>query len=246
MRWKLLVVGLVVYGLFLGIATPATLFDAALRYGSGGRLRLAEARGSIWSGSGQLELRDAAGRNGVGKHIAWHLLPGTLPSGRLTFDIEMDYLPGHTFLTLSSAGLELGEMNIDLPATALGLAVAKLKPLDPTGDLHLHVARFSTGRDGISGSAALNWFAAGSAHSPVSPLGDYELRLDSREKTVLATLRTLKGPLKIDGQGSWDKGNTPAFQAILKIPPAYRGQLAPLLGLIASDRGEGIYELTVE
>lgn len=246
MRWKLLAAGLGMYGVCLGITAPATLLDAALQHASGGRVRIAEARGTLWSGNGQVELRDAAERQGVAKSIAWHVVPEASAGGRLACDIAVDHSPKPMRLTFSLSGLKLDEADIDLPAAALGLAIAKLAPLELKGDLQLHVTRLSAGRQGVSGGATLHWLGAGSAHSPVAPLGDYELRLDSGEKTTLATLRTLKGPLSIVGQGSWTSGDEPVFQAALSVPPAYRAQLAPLLGLLAFDRGDGNFELSVK
>jgi type II secretion system (T2SS) protein F len=44
---------------------------ARLERASDGRLRLAEAQGSLWSGAGWIEIRDADGRAGVARRLAW-------------------------------------------------------------------------------------------------------------------------------------------------------------------------------
>ena len=79
MRWTARAWGLGVFAAAL-IATlivlaPATLIDARLERASDGRLRLAEAQGSLWSGAGWIEIRDADGRAGVAKRLAWRVLP---------------------------------------------------------------------------------------------------------------------------------------------------------------------------
>ena len=140
----------------------------------------------------------------------------------------------------------MANADISLPAAVLGLAVPKLAPLGLTGDVLIHVASLSIARDGMQGNATLQWRAAGSALTPMSPLGDYELRLEGEGAAVRASLRTLQGPLQLDGKGSWTHGDNPAFLAIAGVPPQHQQQLAPLLRLIAVERGEGSFELQLK
>jgi general secretion pathway protein N len=149
-------------------------------------------------------------------------------------------------VTISPAGIEVAEADIDLPAAALGLAIPKLAPLGLSGDVLLHVARVAFGRGAIQGNATLQWRGAGSAFTRVSPLGDYELRFDGEGKAVRASLRTLQGPLQLDGQGSWATGANPVFRGSASIPPEHRQQLTPLMRLIAVERGEGRFELQLQ
>ena len=77
-RRYLFAIWLVVYALGVIATAPATLIDAELQHISRGKLRLVEAQGTLWSGSGQIEIRDSGGRAGVAKSFAWHILPGAL------------------------------------------------------------------------------------------------------------------------------------------------------------------------
>ena len=104
----------------------------------------------------------------------------------------------------------------------------------------------SFGRSAIQGNATLQWRGAGSAFTRVSPLGDYELRFEGEGAAVRASLRTLQGPLQLDGQGSWTSGGNPAFLGTARVPPQQRQQLAPLLRMIAVERGEGSFELQLK
>ena len=133
--------------------------------------------------------------------------------------------------------------DISLPATVLGLGVPKLAPLGLTGDVLIHVTSLSIARNRMEGNATVHWRAAGSSLTPVSPLGDYELRLDGEGMTVHAFLRTIEGPLQLEGKGSWTQGDSPAFLAMARVPPQHQQQLAPLLRLIAVERSEGRFEL---
>jgi hypothetical protein len=60
---------------------------------------------------------------------------------------------------------------------------------------------------------------------------------------VHATLRTLEGPLQLDGEGSWSGRGSPGFLATARVPEPQQEQLSPLLRLIAVERGTGLFEL---
>ncbi|HEV8259156.1 MAG TPA: type II secretion system protein N [Burkholderiales bacterium] len=239
----LIAIGLFVYALAVIATAPATLIDAGLQRTSDGRLRLAEAQGPLWSGSGQIEVRDSGGRIGVAKNVAWRFLPESLLRGHLVCEVGLDQSAKRFPVTISLSRIELANADISLPAKVLGLGVPKLAPLGLTGDVLLHVASLTIERKEMRGNATLQWRDAGSVLAPISPLGDYELRLDGEGATVHAYLRTIQGPLRLEGKGSWANGNHPVFLATARVPAQHQQQLAPLLRLIAVDRGEGSFEL---
>lgn len=252
-RWSLLedkvgacVVGLIAYALALIATAPATLADAGLQRASGGRLRLAEAQGTLWSGSGQIEIRDPGGQIGVARSVAWRVAPESLLRGRLVCEVALEHATRRFPVTISLSRVELANVDISLPAAVLGLGVPRLAPLGLTGDVLIHVASLSIARDGLEGHATLQWRAAGSALTPVSPLGNYEVRLDGEGTMVSAFLRTLSGPLQLDGKGSWTRGDSPALLAMARVSPEHQQELAPVLRLIAVERGEGRFELQLK
>ncbi|MBI3529675.1 MAG: type II secretion system protein N [Betaproteobacteria bacterium] len=242
-RWSLFATGLGIYAAALVIQAPATLVDAGLQQASNGRLRLAQAQGTIWAGAGQLEIRDLGSRNAIAKDIAWRVLLESLWRGRLVSEVELDRAARRFPITATLSKFEIANADINLPAAALAFAEPRLKPLRLSGDVLLHTTNLSIGRDGLLGNVTLQWRAAGSAFSPVSPIGSYELRLDGQGNTVHALLSTLQGPLRLDGSGSWANGGNAAFQATVRVPPQYREQLTPLLRMISVQRDEGSFEL---
>lgn len=262
MRRSLIAGGLAAYALGLMVTAPASLLDAALYQASDGRLRLAEARGSLWSGAGQIEIRHVGrselgrpigspvgspvGRTGIAKNLAWRLLPAYLLRGQLRTEIRLDQREQPFIVTVSLSGMAIDDADIDLPARALILGVPKLAALGLTGDVNLRVPHLAVGNKSMQGQATLEWREAGSALTRVSPLGDYALRLEAAGTALSASLRTLKGPLQLDGQGSWKYGDNPAFQATARIPPQHVAQLAPLLRLIAVERGDGSFLLQLK
>jgi general secretion pathway protein N len=234
---------LAAYVLFLVVLAPATLLDAGLRHATDGRLRLAQAHGTLWSGGGQLEIVNAAMTGGVGKDLAWTLQPRALWRGRLGFDVAIDHATSRFPLHISLRGIELANVDFSLPASALGVAVPRIAPLGPRGDLLLHVAQFSRTRDNVAVDASMTWQDASSALTAVAPLGTYVLRVNGAAGLVHATLHTRSGPLQLDGSGS-SRGNGPlAFSATARVDARHRARLTPLLRLIAIERSNGEFAL---
>lgn len=244
--WRLLGLGLAAYLIALLAGAPATLIDARLDQASAGALRLAQAKGTLWSGTGQIEIRDASRRSAIAKHIAWRIRPAYLLRGKLLYEVALDNAVKRFPVTLSPSQIEIEDADINLPAAALGLGIPKLAALGLTGDMLLHIPRLAFADGAVRGNATLQWRAAGSAFTRVSPLGDYELRIEGDGATVQASLRTLQGPLQLDGHGSWTVGRNPAFQGNARVPPQQMQQLAPLLRMIAIDRGDGRFALQLK
>ena len=245
-RWSLLAIGLGVYALALIATAPATLVDARLQDASGGWLRLAEAQGTLWSGTGQLEIRDKRGRTGVAKRMVWRFRPGASFPARLAYKVALDPGTQPFPVTIFWSRIELANADISLPPATLGYGTPKLASLGLTGEMNLQVSRISIGHGATWGNATLQWRTAGSALSPVSPLGDYDLRLVGEGPSVRLTLHTLQGPLQLDGQGSWVSGRKSVFLATAHMPPQFQQQLAPFLRLIAVERSDGSFALQLK
>jgi general secretion pathway protein N len=244
MRWAAFAFGLGAFAAALIALAPATLIDARLERASDGRLRLAEAQGSLWSGAGWIEIRDAHGTAGVAKRVAWRVLPESLLRGRLVAEVKLDQDAKPFPVTISLSRMEIADAGINLPAAALGLGMPRLAPLRLTGEVLVKVAHLSLERGRMDGDATLQWRAAGSALTPVWPLGDYEVSIKAVGPAVHAALRTLEGPLQLEGKGTWSNGGPPSYFATARVPAQQREQLVPLLSLIAIERGAGSFELS--
>jgi len=243
MRWSAPAFGLAVYAAALVALAPASLVDGRLERASGGRLRLVEAQGSLWAGSGWIEVREAGGGAGIAKRLAWRLLPESVLRGRLVVGIQLDGSDKAFPVAVSLSRIEIADAGVDLPAAALGLGMPKLAPFRLTGEVRVDIPRMSLERGRADGDATLRWRAAGSALTPIAPLGDYEVHFKAVGAAVHAELRTLSGPLQLEGKGSWANGNSPSFLATARVAPQHREQLSPLFRLIAIERGAGIFEL---
>ena len=234
------------YVVALVATAPATLIDGRLHAASGGRLRLADARGTLWSGSGQLEIRDARGLRGLGEPVAWRFAPTSLLRARFAYEVALASAPRPFPVAIFWSRIELADADIVLPAATLGHLVPKLATLGLKGELALHVPRLSLGRGATRGSATMQWRGAGSALAPVSPLGDYELRISGEGPTVRTTLHTLQGPLQLDGQGVWSARRAPEFRATARLPADLRQAMAPFLRLITVEASDGSFEFRLQ
>ena len=243
MRWRTLAIGFGFYVAGLIAMAPATLLDARLAQASHGRIRLADAQGSLWSGEGRLEVRDGEGRSAYGSAFAWRLSPASILRARLVYDVALGWPAARFRLAAAASRVELSDIDFRLPAGVLGLAVPKLAVLDLGGDLRLQVGTLIAGSGYLQGDATLQWLDAASGLTPVSPLGRYELRIDGDGASGQVRLRTLQGPLSLNGAGSWRPGTTPVLTATAQVPPRYRDQLSPFLRLIAVERGPGQFDV---
>lgn len=243
MRGSLLAAGVAVYAAALVAFAPATLIDARLQAASDGRIRLAGAQGSLWSGTGWIELRDAQGASGVAKHLAWRVLPSSLARGQLLAEVELDEAKPFA-VAISPSRIEIADALIDLPAAALGVGVPRLAALRLTGQVHVDIPHLSLTQGRMEGDATLQWRGAGSALTAISPLGAYEVRFKGAGPELHAALRTLEGPLQLEGKGTWSNADAPSFQAIVRVPLEHQDQLSPLLRLVAVERAAGRFELS--
>lgn len=236
-------VALAAYAVFLVVLAPATLIDAGLRRATAGRLRLAQAQGTLWSGSGVLEIRSTNGASGVGKDLSWVVQPRALLHAQLDYAVNLDRAKRSFPVHISVRGIELSNVDFSLPASALGVAVARMAPLGPRGDMDFHIANFSRADGTLAMNAVVTWKDASSALTTVAPLGTYQLRVKSAGQLLNATLRTSNGPLQLDGVGSWRGSGPWTLSAVAWVDARHRSQLTPLLRLIAVERGNGDFAL---
>lgn len=245
-RWSWWAAGIAAYLAILVALAPASLLDVIAAQATGGRLRIAAASGSLWTGAGELQFFDAVKQQAVGKSVAWRISPWSLFGGRLACAMALDANPHSFELIVYPSRVELANADISVPAEVLAIADVRLAPFALAGDLEFRISRLTVGRSGADGNGIVLWRRAASAHSKVMPLGDYELTVTSSEGTAAFTLRTIQGALQLDGAGSWPRGAKPEFRASARAEPQYREQLEPFMRMIAVDRGGGIYELQLK
>jgi len=233
-----------VVGLF--VAAPAAWLAAAVSAASGDRVRLAEARGTVWQGSAIVVLtggsgsRDAAALPG---RMGWTLRPQGLALaltlrhacclfGPTTIRIEPGL--GRHAIVLPTAPAGIGQW----PAATLTGLGTPFNTLQLGGTLRLSSpgARIELlqGRWQLDGQLVLDLQGVSSRVATLDELGSYRVLVSGRRSggdgTTTLQISTLGGPLQVSGQGQWvgpnlrfrgeasaAEGSEPALNNLLNI-----------------------------
>lgn len=249
-RWALggALVGLV---LALLLWAPAGWLASGVASATGGRVLLADARGTLWRGNALLVLTGGAGsRDAVWlpERLAWRLSPTWLGAaltlsqpGAMPGEVTLRWLPGwrETRVQVQTTAPD-GTLAI-WPAAVLEGLGAPLNTLQPQGQLVLqaHDLALTRGEGAwqLSGRAVFRVLDASSLLTVVSPLGSYEAALQGTAGAPPAlTLRTLKGALQLQGQGQLGPRGL-RFTAQASAAAGHEAALANLLNIIGRRQG---------
>lgn len=241
----------------LGVAlvqAPAVLADRALDYATQGHLRLADVRGTLWSGSGRLVLVDKAAAPPVGKApdnaparltgvalpgtVRWQMSPWPLLVGMLDARLEHDAMQRPVFVTARRNEWRVSAGALVLPAVELDRLGSPWNTIRPSAVLSLNWESLTGTASGFEGRAAIELSQTASALTPVAPLGSYRIEIQGASGRAMLRLATLAGPLQLSGEGSWDARGGLRFLAEASADPAEQLRLSPLLALIGQRQGD--------
>jgi general secretion pathway protein N len=236
---------------------PAAWLAAAVADATGQRLVLADARGTVWSGSavpvltGGVGSRDASALPG---RLEWTLgLQGTALALRARHACCIN---GELLLRVTPG---LGRVRVELPATqgALGQWPASWlvglgtpwNTLQPSGSLQLFTSGLTAesvqGRWRLQGRAELALNSIGSRLSTLDVLGSYRLVLAGSpaevqgaagETAATLQLATTSGALLLDGSGQWVSSKL-RFNGQASAAPGSEAILNNLLNIIGRRQG---------
>lgn len=242
-RWAMLgaLVGLVMAVL---VYAPASWLAAAVQEASAGRVQLIEPRGTVWTGSAQLQLTGGVGSRDsavLPGQINWRLRPGWLA---LNVQVSADCCtsaPLQARLTQhwSGAALQVLDGRSQWPAALLAGLGTPWNTVQAEGSLQLSTQSLSMawfeGRLTVSGQAELAAMALSSRLSTLKPMGSYRLKLVGGTTTTLE-LATIEGSLQLSGSGSWT-GPRLRFDGVASASPEHEAALSNLLNIIGRRNG---------
>lgn len=243
--WRCLVAG-VIGGLCVALLffAPARWLAAQLGQASEGRLRLSDAQGTVWSGSGQLSLHGGQGSNDASVlpgRVQWRLLP-TL--GALDLELRADCctpegLNAHIVPSWTGARLQVADRQSHWSAQWLAGLGTPWNTIRPEGQLLLQssgfVVQWDAGRMSWQGALQIDALDMASRLSTLRPMGSYRLRLHDGPSSQLQ-LSTLQGGLQLQGSGQWAGGKW-RFEGEASAAPEREEALANLLNIIGQRRG---------
>jgi general secretion pathway protein N len=229
---------------------PAQWAAGLVRANTQGRIDLAEASGTIWSGSAIVVLAAArdtgATRASLPERLSWKLNPLALLAGQL--DLTLSHpsaLSKPLVIQVSMLGgtTTLGATVVRLPASLLVGIGAPWNTVRPGGILTLAWDRLQLSPGRAVGNVSAEWQYASSALTPVSPMGHYRLQTNGIWPGTQLELLTISGPLELSGNGTIPEGGRLRFtgraQPIAGADPAVKAQLTGLISLLGRRDGEG-------
>lgn len=237
MRYRLVLAlaAVLVVGLTVLLRAPAAWIGDWLQ--SQSRLRLIDARGTLWNGSALLGLSDGRQVLLVPGRVSWKIGLAALGAGRVTAQVTHPSLPTPLTLSLGTQSIDLKAGQAELPAALLVALGTPFNTVRPGGALGLRWTDIEFKGGALGGSLQIDWRDAQSALSTVAPLGSYRLQLTGAGDGARLQLDTVRGPLRLQGSGTVRGGHV-SFKGRASADPEMRPALIGLISLLGRRVGD--------
>lgn len=176
--------------------SPASIAAKAIEWVSGGKLQTRDPKGSLWDGSARVYLD----RGELGT-LAWKVRPAALLGGKLAVDAVLERSRARLELSPWSVGVR--DLELELPAAALGLADPALQAMGPRGTVRIRSEQLRLESGAVLGLAEVHWRDVRIARARGLALGSHVARLRGGGERVDIELASLSGPLELQGEGTW-------------------------------------------
>ena len=233
--------------LVLAVLAPASWVDRGLDRASLGRVRLADAEGTLWRGQGRLVIADPAAAAGDGPVVEGFALPGTvdwklsvlpLMLGIIDATLSVGAMPEPVSIGGHPGEVRVGPGSLDLPSVELTRLGSPWNTIRPSAALSLRWDALVIREGVLDGRVSVELRDAASAMTPVRPLGSYQIEVGGTGREVSLVLRTLSGPLKLEGSGKWERRRGLQFTASADAEGTEKSRLQSLLSLMGRREGD--------
>jgi general secretion pathway protein N len=233
------------------VIAPAQWAASTVASATGGRIELAEAKGTVWNGSALLVLASSpepgSARATLPERLAWHLSPWALLVGELDLTVNHPSALSQPLTVrapvIGTGATTLGATTLRLPASLLVGLGAPWNTIRPGGILLINWDRLQIDSGRMQGNFSAEWQYASSALTPVSPMGHYRLQTNGVWPGTQLDLLTISGPLELKGSGTIPEGGRLRFsgraQPMAGTDPGVKAQLTGLISLLGRRDGEG-------
>ncbi|HEV3240546.1 MAG TPA: type II secretion system protein N [Casimicrobiaceae bacterium] len=225
---------------------PASLLDARVAEMSGGRMRLSNASGTIWNGSGELWLLPA----GPHEPLRWRLdaLPLLRGEVRVAIDHGGEGAPAAT-LAYGRDHLELRDLDLALPIESLLPVAGPARIAGVGGTLRVHVDHLARTADTLDAQLTVQWPDAsvpGPRPDTRIALGTVSVALNGRGAELGGPVQNSGGDVEITGQLAVAATGAAKLDATLRPRTTTRERadmIAAALSSIGAGDGEGGYRV---
>lgn len=193
---------------------PAAWVTPLVERHTDGRLRLHEARGTIWDGSALLALGSAEGSASAWpQRIHWRLRPDALHQlslGLRTAEAsETSEWQGTVRWQPGGWRVEFGDIDWRIPSNWLSALGSPWNTVAPEGQLRIQSHQWHWQQNGdqvtMGGHVTLTLEGLSTRLSSLRPLGDYQITIRGGVAPSVE-LTTLQGHLQMNGKGLWHRG----------------------------------------
>ena len=237
MRYRLFLVLVAVLAVLGTVALRAPAVWVADWLQSHGRLRLVDARGTVWSGSAMIGVSDGRQVLLIPGRISWNIGLAAVTTGRVTAEVAHSSLPAPLAVSLAPRSITVKAGQSELPAALLVALGTPFNTIRPGGALGVRWTDIEIKDGALVGGLQVEWREAQSALSPVAPLGSYRLQIAGEGETARVQLDTLRGPLRLQGSGTV-KGGRISFKGVASADPQMRPALIGLISVLGRRVGD--------
>jgi general secretion pathway protein N len=232
--------GLAAYAVFLVATIPASYVAAQVTAAMSGRLELADAQGTFWNGSAKASVFPTRGGPTIDR-IEWRFAPLRLFAGEVAFATRFSAARFHGSLDAgrSFAQWRARDAKIEGDASVLAAWIPILATWRPTGNIAVDAPSIVIEGQGVRGAATAEWRDASTSLSDVRPLGTYRANWSANDGPGKIAVTTLKGPLRVSGQGTTTPSLRFIFSGEARADPESAKALEPLLDLMGPRRPDG-------
>lgn len=201
------------------------------------KVRLLDARGTVWRGSAFIGISDGRETTLIPGRVEWTI--EDLGARRVAARVSHPWFTMPLELSVDTNAMRIARGTARLPAGVLAGAGAPFNTLRPGGVLEVAWSDTEIRGTALKGELQVDWRDAQSALSTVVPLGTYRLTVRGTGGVPAVDLRTLAGPLQMQGKGTVE-GSRIRFNGVATAEPSMLGALNGLLGLLGMRSGDKV------
>ncbi len=232
------------------LSAPASFADVGLNQATQGRLRLADASGTLWRGKGKLVLADLGAD--VASDVKSQTVTGLVLPGEFEWTIAgLPLFLGRISAQMSGVGLitpiqlegGLNELKISasrlvLPTVDLSRMGSPWNTFKPQASLDVRWDNMVLRQGQFDGKAAFELKDIASALTSVRPLGSYRVDVVGSGASADVKLLTTQGPLNLTGNGVWNARQGLRLSIEALADESAKVKLQTLLSLMGRRDGE--------